>query len=276
MNLVSVNGVVDDSERTSVHWSNRGLLYGDGLFETIRIDQGVACHITRHLERLFESAAYIEMTLPGEADIRDWISQYLRAVGADRCALRLTATRGNGDGISARDSALPTVLLHTRRMPPEPDPSGETLAIARAQFQAPRLGRRLKSLDYLPAVVSHRELTRQGVREGVLLSSDGELMEGTVSNLFGVIDGVLRTAPVARGVLPGTTRSRVMEAAVDCGLEVTEQPLTMRELGRAQEVFYTNALRGIVPVRSIRGLWEAGSDAVTRQLQSGLVGETGS
>lgn len=277
MSLVSVNGVVMTEDRATIPWNDRGFQLGDGLFETMLVESGRVPFIDLHLDRLFASAAFLEMRLPREDWLVDWIETLLRELSAHSCALRLTVSRGAGGDLAGASVAEATVVIGTRSLASESAGGREEVAIAPARFVPPALGRRLKGQSYQATVMAQRALATQGLREGVLLSDCGELMEGTVSNLFGVEQGILRTAPLEAGVLPGITRRRVLVAARDLGLDVLEEPIRVDGLSRAAELFYTNALRGVVSIARLRRTtWESTSDDVADALRAQLSLDIGS
>lgn len=276
MNLVSVNGVVMPAEAATVPWNDRAFQLGDGLFETMKVTGGNATFLDLHLDRLYASAQFLEIHLPGRETLEGWIRTLLRESTIDESALRLTVSRGIGGELSGIGVDSATVLINTRPLPTPPAGFAEEVAIARTTFVPPTIGRRLKGHGYQGAVLAQRALFVAGLREGIVLSSDGELMEGTVSNLFGVLGGAVRTASLDRGVLPGITRKRVLRAAEVVGVEVIEEPIRMAELRLTSELFYTNALRGITSITRIRnGIWESMSSLVADALRAQVALESG-
>jgi len=268
--FVSINGAITCATDAFIPWNDRGLLYGDGLFETLRVDGGVPRNLDLHLSRLYDSAAFLEISLPSERIVRTWVDHLVNNGSNPAFALRITVTRGAGGTVSGGASHDSMVLMHTRPVLPLTAMQSEDVGVAHALFAPPSLARRIKSLSYLPAVVAQRQLSRAGYREGFLLSRDGHLMEGTVSNVFVVRDGVLMTPSLQTGILPGITRRLVIESAVSNGMAVTEAAVRTTDLVRVTEVFYTNSVRGIVGVSSIDGLWRESERVVTETLQRSL------
>jgi branched-subunit amino acid aminotransferase/4-amino-4-deoxychorismate lyase len=253
---IHLNGNLREAEASGgISPFDRGFLYGDGLFETMRVHHSVVYLLERHLQRLRESAEFIGIELPSNADITARIDELLQANGTTDCVVRLTVTRGVGGLVSDMNASEPTILLFCRELPSAIPETGARAIILDTLFQPPRLGRRIKSIDYLPSILALQQVHHADAIEGFYLNQAGEFVEGTVSNLFFVVDGELRTAPLSYGILPGITRGRVIELARECGIVVVEAAVSQKLLdGRITECFFTNAARGIVPVTSIDGV----------------------
>jgi D-amino acid aminotransferase len=248
---VFLNGRLVAAGRAGVSVYDRGLLYGDGLFETMRAYRGSVFAIEEHFHRLRTSADILGLPVAA----RDWPATIGLLLARNRLArrdasVRLTITRG---------PAAPGVLL-----PPDAVRSTTIImaqpldaSIARRQRAgikaallpfAPRgFLREHKSLDYLPAVVGRVLASYQGADEGLFVRPDQVVTEGTTSSLFIVRDGVLCTPP-ARDILPGITRAKVLELAHAHRLPFAERELTTADLRLAQEAFATSSIAEIVPI----------------------------
>jgi branched-chain amino acid aminotransferase len=256
---VYINGAIVEASRATVSVSDRGFLFGDGLFETMRVDGGVIHMLGRHLRRLSEGATILEIDLPSDDELRGALKQTLEANGADQCIARLTVTRGEGGGPGATPLS-PTIVVSLRPLLQERNRSNHTALVTLSTPHLPSVTpTRIKTLSSLGFVLAAREVTRRDADEGALLTTDGLVAEGSVSNIFIIEGGMLRTAPLSLGVLPGIARGRVLELARTLGLEVLEQPFTVERLRRADECFYTNAARGVVPVGSVDGVGLGGT-----------------
>ncbi len=247
---IYLNGILSPADQAALSPFDRGFLFGDGLFDTIRVYRGRAHLLRRHLRRLISGLDFLDIAHPSEDEFADAVRRTIVANDIWSGALRLTVTRGVGGAMGEPELAEgPTVLITSRALAPEGTyEDGEQVITLGIRHTEPQLGRRLKSLNYLPAVYAARELAAAGVREGLLLSSDGTVAEGTVSNVFCVVQGRLLTPPPALGILPGVTRERVIELAENEGLEVRQEMFDHEMLVHAEECFYTNSVREVVPV----------------------------
>lgn len=275
MRAVSINGRLVSEESAHIAWNDRGLLYGDGLFETMRVEDSCAAHVDRHLQRLASSSDFLEIPIPRRSSLVAWIDDLLAFHDIRSGALRITVTRGTGVGLASAPEGEAAVLMNMREQEIARVGECEDVGIARIFFHPPAIGRRIKTLNYLPAIVAQRELAVRGFREGIVLSEDGEMMEGTVSNLFAVVDGVVITPPVSCGILPGITRALVLEAALRCGINAQEMTVPMSALPQVSEMFYTNSVRGLVPIRAVETIWQARSHVVSDRLARELEDQPG-
>ena len=252
--MVWIDGALVPASEARVSPFDRGFLYGDGLFETMRSYDGKVHLFGRHLARLAAGAASLEIALPSEGELVDAVRATLAANGAGDAVVRLTVTRGVGGTVyDPGPVGPPTVLIFLRPLPGSVagEGVGEKIITLSAKFRPPAIGERIKALDYLTAVRSGPELRAAGVREGLLLCDDGSVACGTVSNIFAVIDGELRTAPLGLGVLPGITRGRIIELALGAGIPVAPRAFDRAALLAASECFYVNSVREVVPVTAI-------------------------
>jgi branched-subunit amino acid aminotransferase/4-amino-4-deoxychorismate lyase len=241
-------------ERAVVSAFDRGVLYGDGLFETMRVEGGRVHLLERHLARLATSAASIEIVPPPAATLREALARTIEANDAGRCIARLTVTRGSEEGEPTLIVAL-RPLLHTGNLQ-----QLASLTILRTPHPGPMERPTIKSLSRLDFVLAARELARSGADEGAMMR-DGYVIEGTVANLFVVdVSGRVLTAPLSSGALPGIARGRVIELARSEGIVVLEERFDVEQLRRCRECFSTNAARGVVPIGSIDGATVPGAD----------------
>lgn len=235
---------------------DRGLLLGDGLFETIRVTNGRALQWERHWERLCNGARVIHLTLPWtDAVLRDAIAQTLRANRLQEAVVRLTVTRGPGAGRGLLPPAdtTPTLIIRATPFAPYPDhlyQDGMQVTVSRnvrRNEQSPLA--RIKSLNYLDNLIARQEADACGADEALLLNTQGGVAGATTANVFCVQAGRLFTPPLAAGALPGTVRALVCAelAPSACG-DVRVAQLDEQTLCASDEVFLTNALMGIMPV----------------------------
>ena len=251
---VHLNGRLVEESGAFLSVFDRGLLYGDGIFESMRAVAGVVFREGRHLDRLGRSAAGIGLPLPLTASgfsaaVRDLLDRNR----LQDARIRVTITRGEGrPGDYVEAYGPPSVVMSASRFEGV-DPSlyrnGVRVAVARRRQIPPEtLDPAVKSISRLTSVLARREAREVGAFEAILLDGDGRLTEGTVSNLFLVLGGGLLTPPAPAGGLPGITREAVVELARAASIRVSEEPLPAGSLETADEIFLTNTSWEILPV----------------------------
>lgn len=252
--------------------TDRGLAYGDGLFETMSLRAGRVERLSLHLDRLRHGASRIELPLPPEAELEQRIRA--AAAGIARGTLKLVVTRGTGPrGYAPPETPMPTVILL-----PEPRFRAPASAISVTILKT-RLGENeklagIKHLNRLEQVLARLELGRAGADEGLMLSTSGTVIGGTSRNLFAVYGEHVRTPAVDRAGIAGVMRRAVLEQCAALGIDAAEAELAPADLERADALFMTNALVGIQPVTRLDRK-TFGSQAVARRLSAAL-GEPGS
>lgn len=235
---------------TGLDPADRGLAYGDGLFETMAADGGRIRWLAHHLERLEQGCSRLGIPPPDVNDIRREIDIHCPRAG--RCVVKLIVTRGSGTrGYRPPAPAQSTRILSISAWP-NYSPANYTAGIELRTLQL-RLGENpalagLKHLCRLEQVLAHVELGGSGAQEGVLLDSSNFLVGGISSNLFAIRGSQLWTPKITRCGVSGVMRRVVLESAAQLGLAATECDLTLRETQEADEIFLTNALIGIWPV----------------------------
>jgi branched-chain amino acid aminotransferase len=273
--IVYLNGRFLLATEARISVLDRGLLYGDGLFETVRIYQGSPFLLGAHLRRIRAGGRRIELTIPGGVEFwRRRIRELLRRSGSDgaHAAVRLTVTRGlGGEWLLPPRRIRPTTLLTQRPLDPNlPRLKSVGVRVVLLPFH-PGLGgflSGLKTIDYLTAMVGKQIARRRKAYEGIYSTEAGEVLEGTTSNLFVVYGRSVLTPPLQRGVLPGVTRGLVMRMAEKEGFRVSEERLSKRDLEGADEAFLTASTIEILPIRWLgRQQIGNGTNRVTRRLQ---------
>jgi branched-subunit amino acid aminotransferase/4-amino-4-deoxychorismate lyase len=259
---VYLNGDLVARQAARISPFDRGFLYGDGFFETTRIEAGAAVFISRHLQRLAASCAAagfgVELDVQGLAD---GVGALVAANGV-RCGyLRITVSRGAHAGSLTRlESEVPTVLAEARPMDLPPLEGPAPLSIVRSAYRRDERSPivRHKSLSYQLNVLALAEGRAASADEVYFLNSAGELAEGAITNLFFVREGTVCTPEIACGLLPGITREVVLEICAEEGIAAEQGRYRESDLLGAQEVFCTNSLRGVVGVHRILGSPEVG------------------
>jgi len=265
MELVSVNGRITPAGEAVVSPLDRGFLYGDSVYETLRTYGGVPFRLAPHIDRLRRSAEALGIA-HGRAGIDPGaaVAALLEAAGApgrddnpDR-ALRIILTRGvGGIGYDPVSCGAPTVVVHIRPMPSLPADwyhEGVDVAIVPVTRNArSALDPAIKSSNLLNNFLAWEAGRRLRVFEPILLNPDGLLAEGATSNLFLAREGRLRTPDLGAGLLAGITRAAVIESARAGGIEVDETDLRPETLREADEAFLTSTLKGVLPIRRVDG-----------------------
>ncbi len=269
----SVCGRIMPAEEARVSILDRGMLYGDGLFETIRARNGICVRLERHLERLHAGADVLRFgdRLDG-IDFDSMIRAVLHANGLADARVRLTVTRGESAGagrIGMSGGLPPTIIVTADPLTLEPpEPADVIISTIRRDESSPLS--RIKSLNYLPSILARIEAEEAGADDAILLNSRGMVSDGTVGNIFLVKGDSLITPSLDQGPLPGTVRAAITELAPQLGLQVTEKAVHPDELSEAGEVFFTNAIQLVRPVRSVGGRVVRVGHAVAERVREAL------
>jgi branched-chain amino acid aminotransferase len=256
---VWIDGKVVESSEARIPVTDHGLLYGDGIFEGIRVYGRRAFRLDLHLARLATSARLIGLALPGGIEaMREIVLATARAFGAEESYVRLIVTRGEGAlGVDPSSCPRPRVLClvdAVRLFPAEKLEQGLELATATVRRPpADVLDPGVKSLNYLNNVLAKLDAKRAGADDALILNLAGAVAEASVANVFVAKDGELSTPPPSDGALAGITRRSVLELAAELGIPARERTLGRVDLLGADEVFLTGTGARIMPVRSLDG-----------------------
>jgi len=232
--------------------NDRGLLLGDGLFETIRVYRGRPFRLDRHLARLRHGAGVVGIRVP--RDLEDRIGVALAELDGSGGFLRITLTRGTGRGLRPSPGAEPRVYLAVGPQTPGGASAEEGLrAVIRGRLDERSLVAGLKSLGFLERIQALRLAEAAGAEEALLRNGSDQLVEASASNLLAVRDGTLIAPGPESGALAGITREVLLEAAVSRGWRVEERGLREEELSLVSEVLLSSSLREVVPVVAVEG-----------------------
>jgi len=257
--IAYVDGKWTPAEEARISVLDHGLLYGDGVFEGIRVYGGVPFLLDEHLDRLVASARAIVLELPaGREEIAALCREAAQRAELDDGYLRLVVTRGAGAlGVSPHTCARASLIVIAAPLtlyPAERYRDGVRLVTSSLRRSASdALPPQIKSLNYLTSVLASIEARRQGADEAVLLNAQGLIAECTADNLFLVSGGRVLTPTVASGALAGITRALVSRLLNEQGIECVESPLTPADAWTADELFLTGTGAEIVPVCEIDG-----------------------
>jgi branched-chain amino acid aminotransferase len=244
--------VPQDDAKVSVY--DHGLLYGDGVFEGLRSYGGKVFRLAEHVERLFDSAKAIWLTIPmTQQAMADAINDTVRANDLQDGYIRAIVTRGAGSlGLDPNKCSNPQVIIIADTIslyPAELYEQGLSIVTVSVMRMNPAaLNPRIKSLNYLNNILAKIEGLQAGCIEALMLNHKGEIAECTGDNIFLVRKDVLYTPPIDAGILEGVTRDAVIELAKEADIEVREIPLTKHDVYIADEVFLTGTAAEVIPV----------------------------
>lgn len=267
VNLLYVNGEWVSASEARVAAADRALLFGYGLFETVRVHRGRALCLPRHLARLRRSAPVLGLALPWSAEeigalVSEAVARHSNAGGSSpglmEGAVRLTVTAGPGP-VAASGGGPPGLVISVREGEPYPPALYErgfraVWASGRRNHRSPLC--RVKSLNFLDNLLARREAEERGADEALLLNADGDLAEGAVTNVFFVRGDRLCTPDLGSGALPGVARGVLLDLiGVERGLGLSAEQgrYSPADLLAADEAFLTNALLGVMPLVAVDG-----------------------
>ncbi|EYF05619.1 Branched-chain amino acid aminotransferase [Chondromyces apiculatus DSM 436] len=245
-------------EEAKVSVYDRGFLYGDSVFETIRTYAGEPFALDEHLARLERSAGRVAIPLPlPRADFALEIRRAIRAARNPESYVRAMITRGSGPmGLDTglAEKALRVVLVEPlQALPATMYRDGVAVTTFKTRRAADEVAQGAKVSNYLTSMMALKEARAAGAHEALILDGSGDVLEGTTSNVFALTQGVLVTPPEEAGILVGITRAHVLEVAGELGIPVRVERLPLETLRSATEVFITSTLREIVPVVRVDG-----------------------
>lgn len=271
---IYINGKYYDKENAKISVYDHGLLYGDGVFEGMRSYGGKVFRLKEHLDRLWDSAKAIWLSIPiGKEEMGTAVNETLAKNNIQDGYIRLIVTRGAGAlGLDPNKCSQPQVIIitdHIQLYPREMYENGLTIITASTLRNHPAaLSPRIKSLNYLNNIMAKIEGLQAGCVEALMLNAKGEVAECTGDNIFLVKHRRLMTPPLDAGILEGITRNAVMELAAEAGIEVAEMALTRHDVYVADEIFLTGSAAEVIPVVKVdsRLIGDGKPGPVTRDL----------
>ena len=271
-----LDGTWHDRDSAVISVYDHGLLYGDGVFEGIRIYGGRIFRLQEHLDRLYDSAHAIWLTIPiSKEEMAEVTEEGVRRSGIKEGYIRHVVTRGVGDlGLDPRKCERPSVIIITDTIRLWPEEVYETgLKVVTAGTPIPQreaLSPRVKSLNYLAHILAKVEGIQAGADEVLMLDSAGSVAEGSGQNLFVVKGRTVRTPPAYAGILKGVTRDVVIDLVREAGYDMQESMLNRYDVYTADEAFFTGTAAEVVGIRSLDGRLIGGGKPgpLTRDLRS--------
>ena len=269
-----IDGKFYSREDAKISVFDHGLLYGDGVFEGIRVYNGTVFKLKEHINRLYRSARAIllEIPLPPEELIRT-VLEAVRENGSKEAYIRLVVTRGIGDlGMNPRLCPKASIILIVGEIQFYPEKCySEGIAIMTSSLRRispASFDIRIKSLNYLNNLLAKIEANQSGCLEAVLLNNEGHVTECTGDNIFILANGTLKTPPATDQALEGITRATVMKIAAGAGIPTRESSMTQYDLYTAEECFLTGTGAELMPVIKIDGrmIGDGKPGAVTRRI----------
>ena len=271
--IVYLNGSLIPRSQASISVMDYGFLYGYGLFETMRAYGGQVFRLDGHLGRLTRSAAILGLPLQVQ-ELKGAVMDTIQANKLRDARIRIAISIGEG-GMAPDPGTCnkPTVLILAGHYQPYPERVYQKgfraiVSSIRRNSQSPLSS--LKTANYLESILARQQARAAGADEAIHLNEKGLLAEASMSNIFIVTDGILRTPGQENGILPGITRETVLELAPRLGINTLEHDIQLGEVLQAQEAFLTNSLIEVMPLTEIAGkpVGHGKPGALTRRLMA--------
>src|SRR5262249_15468669 len=279
MTKIYINGKLYDKNDAKISVYDHGLLYGDGVFEGIRVYNGKVFRLKEHIDRLYESALSIWLEIPlTREQMTEAVNHTVKLNNKKEGYIRLVVTRGAGsvryDPRKPTDPQVIIIVDDISLYPPEFYEHGlEIVTAATIRNHPNAVNPRIKSLNYLNNILAKIEGIRAGCVEALMLNHKGEVSECTGDNVFLVKRGVLFTPPPDAGILEGVTRGAIIELAEAAKISVRQVTLTRHDVYVADECFLTGTAAEVIPVVKCDGrpIGTGKPGPITRQLREAFL-----
>ncbi len=276
MTLIYLDGQWLDKDDAKISVFDHGLLYGDGVFEGMRVYGGRTFRLAEHVDRLYDSAQAILLQVGMTREQMIAVTEEgVKRAGLQEGYLRHVVTRGVGDlGLDPRKCPKATVIIIFDTIaiwPAERYDEGLTLVTAGTPINhREALSPRVKSLNYLNHILAKVEATNAGADDAIMLDASGHIAEATGMNLFVLKKGVVYTSAIYSGLLKGVTRDAIIELARAAGYQLVETMLNRYDLYTADEAFLTGTAAEVAPIRMVDGriIGAGKAGPVTRDLRA--------
>jgi aminodeoxychorismate lyase len=252
---IFLNGQFVPEAQAVVPVNDRGFMYGDGLFETVRVVNGRPFRLAQHLERLMRGANFLKIQPPfTPKELQDFAEQLVEKNQMPEAILRLTLTRGPGKrGYTPKVDGRPTVVMTLYAASPSETPVHWSLITSSFRVLAADPLSSFKTLNKLTHVMARVEAVERGADEALLINTNGEVAETASGNIFWIYNEKICTIPTGRGVLPGITRAVVLEICQALGLPTNKRVIKPEALRDSEGIFITQSAFGVVPVAALDG-----------------------
>jgi aminodeoxychorismate lyase len=255
--IVFLNGQFLPEAQAVVPVNDRGFMYGDGLFETMRVCGGRPFRMAQHLERMTRGADFLKIKCPfTPKELQDFAGELIGQNQMPEAILRVTLTRGPGErGYTPQIDSQPTVVMTLHTAPPMDVGNPVQWRLITSSYRIPAADplSSFKTMSKLVHVMARLEAVEKDADEALLVNTNGEVAETASGNLFWVYQDNICTVPTGRGVLPGITRSVVLEICRTLGLPTNKCVIKPRALRNSEGIFITQSVLGIVPVTALDG-----------------------
>ena len=255
-NFIFLNGKIISDADANISSADRGFLYGDGIYETLRSYSGKPFKLSDHLERMRHSAKQLRISFSyTNEDIGKWINELIERNCSQDAYIRITLSRGSGGGrLQMDDNIEPTTLIQVKPFSPYDSKlydEGMSLVVSNYKRSTSCPISRYKSTNLLQSILRKEEANKKSAHETIVLNTDGFVAECVVSNIFMVCGGSVITPSLDTNILPGITRIMVLDICKNSGIPIDEEHFKIDVLIKADEVFITNSLMEIMPVSRI-------------------------
>ena len=252
---IFINGQFVPEAQAVIPVNDRGFMYGDGLFETMRVCGGKPFRIAQHLERMTRGADFLKIKCPfTPKELQQFAGQLIEKNQMPDAILRVTLTRGPGErGYTPEADGKPTVVMTLHAAPPLNNSIQWSLVTSSFRVPAADPLAAFKTMNKLTHVMARVEAVEKGADEALLINTNGEVAETAGGNLFWVCNDNICTIPTDCGVLPGITRAVVLEICQTLRLPVNKRIIKPEALRNSKGIFVTQSALGIVPVATFDG-----------------------
>lgn len=255
-NIIYIDGKFYPKSEAKISVYDHGFLYGDGVFEGIRVYDGYVFKLEEHLNRLYNSAKSIALKIPlSREEFSEAILETIRKNNYKDAYVRVVVSRGYGDlGLNPVKCPKASIVIIVDYIVPLYEGINAKAIVAATRRNNPdALDPQIKSLNYLNNILAKMEANRAGVDEAIMLNQRGIVCEGTSDNLFIVKNGILISPPLSDGALGGITRKTVFELAKDLKIPVEEKSITIHEVLSSDEAFVTGTAAEIGALVEVNG-----------------------
>ncbi len=254
--FIFLNGKIVHDTDANISSADRGFLYGDSIYETLRSYNGKPFKLSEHLERMQHSANQLRISFEyTNTKIGGWINELIEKNHSPDAYIRITLSRGTGGGrLQMSNNIVPTTLIQIKPFAPYEMKlyvEGMSLLVSEYRRSTSCPISRHKSTNLLKSILLKDEANKKSAHDSIILNTDGYVAECVVSNIFMVSGGSVITPSLDTNILPGITRSTILDICNDNGISTSEDHFTLERLVNADEIFITNSLMEIMPVSKI-------------------------